>query len=92
MMTHDLERVDFLGSPPGMWALHPPYRSALFYETLPSLIRRIEIGDVPEAQRGRYDIEDCLVDWTSAARRHRWRRWSAHLGVIASRIVSRNAG
>ncbi len=64
MRRHGLVRVDRLGSPPGMWSLHPLYRSAAFYEALPEIIRRVETGDVPEAQRGHYDIVDALFDFS----------------------------
>jgi hypothetical protein len=66
MVRHGLVRVDFLGEDPGMWSIHPPYRSALFYERLPSLIEAVEAGTVPDAQRGDHDINDSMVDWTSA--------------------------
>jgi hypothetical protein len=56
-------RVDFLGTPPGMWSLHPPVRSIDFYRTLPEIIRRIEADDIPERQRGDYD----LCAWTDSA-------------------------
>lgn len=58
-----LLRVDFLGADPGMWSLHPPYRSRLFYDRLGSIVDAVESGLVPEAQRGCHDIEDCMVDW-----------------------------
>jgi hypothetical protein len=77
MVERGLVRVDFLGTSPGMWSIHPPYRSAAFYRALPDLVRRIEQGDVPEAQRGDYDINDSMVDWSSARaerRRARWRK------------------
>jgi hypothetical protein len=78
MHAHGLARVDFLGTAPGMWSLHPPHRSALFYEQLPAVIARVEAGDIPDAQRGCYDINDALVDWSSArdalAARPWWQR------------------
>ncbi|HWZ59381.1 MAG TPA: hypothetical protein VNW46_10440 [Gemmatimonadaceae bacterium] len=78
MLAHGLSRVDLLGRAPGMWSLHPPHRSALFYEQLPELITRVETGDIPDAQRGCYDINDSLVDWSSAraalAARPWWQR------------------
>jgi hypothetical protein len=64
MAGKGLIRVDFLGAPPGMWGVHPPWRSATFYQRLPDLIEEIEQGRVPEAQRGCHDVEDCMVDWT----------------------------
>jgi hypothetical protein len=69
-----LSRVDFLGADPGMWSLHPPFRSPDFYRVLPRLIERIEAGDVPEAQRGDYDLNDSMIDWSGARRRARLRR------------------
>lgn len=64
MREHRLWRVDFLGRAPGMWSLHPPHRSASFYAGLDELVARIEAGDVPDAQRGDYDVNDSLVDWS----------------------------
>jgi len=74
MCAAGLYRVDFLGAPPGMWSLHPPYRSPEFYRELPRLLERIESGAVPDAQRGDYDINKSMFDWSSAARRARLRR------------------
>ena len=73
MRAHSLYRVDFLGAAPGMWSIHPPYRSAEFYAALPRLIERIEAGDVPDEQRGDHDLNDSMVDWSSA--RAAQRRW-----------------
>ena len=56
MARAGLRRVDFLGSPPGMWSLHPPDRSERFYEALPRLIERVEDGHVSDDQRGNYDL------------------------------------
>jgi hypothetical protein len=64
MRQHNLIRVDQLGSEPGIWSLHPAYRSPAFYEALPEIIRRVETGDVPQAQRGHYDIVDALFDFS----------------------------
>ena len=74
MAAAGLFRVDFLGAPPGMWSLHPPYRSAEFYRELPRLLERIESGAIPDAQRGDYDINNSMFDWSSVARRERLRR------------------
>jgi hypothetical protein len=68
MMRHGLCRIDFLGSGTGMYSLHPPFRSDTFYRELPNLIARIEAGNVPDAQRGDYDINASMIDWTSALR------------------------
>ena len=68
MQRLGLHRVDFLGADPGMWSLHPPLRSDHFYSVLPALIARVERGDVPAEQRGDYDVNDSMVDWTEARR------------------------
>jgi hypothetical protein len=68
MMHHGLCRIDFLGSGVGMYSLHPPYRSETFYRELPKLITRIVTGEVPEAQRGDYDVNSSMMDWTDALR------------------------
>lgn len=66
MMRLGLNRVDMLGSGPGMYSLHPPYRSGEFYEQLPALVGAIESGDIPEGQRGDFDINSSMLDWSSA--------------------------
>lgn len=62
----DYIRLDFLGAEPGLWALHPPFRSDEFYDKLDHIIQAVETGDIPNAQRGYYDINHSLVDWSSA--------------------------
>jgi hypothetical protein len=81
MKKHSLLRIDFLGNEPGMWALHPPYRSKLFYDLLPSLIEQIETGNIPEAQRGCHDINESMVDWSSA-RKSLWQRTVKHANLF----------
>jgi hypothetical protein len=76
MHARGLVRYDFLGTAPGMWSLHPPYRCADFFEKLPSLVARVEDGDMPEPQKGDHDINSSLVDWGDAiAAMHRNRWW-----------------
>jgi hypothetical protein len=75
MRDRGLVRLEFLGTDPGMWSLHPPYRCADYYEKLPELIRRVEGNDIPEAQRGDHDINSSLVDWTEAIASLRGNRW-----------------
>jgi hypothetical protein len=86
MQAHSLSRIDLLGSGQGMWSLHPPYRSELFYRELPQLIKDIEQGRIPEEQRGRYDVHDSMIDWSEQrranTRRHRWMR---HLRQMTER-------
>jgi hypothetical protein len=75
MQQHSLFRVDFLGKSPGLWSLHPPYRSRNFYNSLPDLIQKIESGDIPEAQLGDHDVNDSLVNWSSARDALKQNRW-----------------
>ena len=78
MRARGLVRREFLGARPGMWSLHPPYRCADFYRKLPEIVRLVESGDVPEAQRGDHDMNSSLVDWPEAvaalASNRGWRR------------------
>jgi hypothetical protein len=75
MRSNGLVRREFLGKDPGMWSLHPPYRCEDFYEKLPQLIRRVEAGDIPDAQRGDYDINSSLVNWSQAIDQMAKNRW-----------------
>jgi hypothetical protein len=75
MNARSLRRFDFLGSAPGCWSLHPPYRCTDFFSKLPLLISRIEADDVPAAQRGDHDVNDSLVDWSEARTRLAHARW-----------------
>ncbi len=87
MVRRGLSRVDFLGRTPGRWSLHPPYRCTDFYAKLPSLVARVESGDLPEAQLGDHDINDSLVDWSEARARLVHRRWWRRLG---ERLLNRS--
>ena len=74
MEREGLRRLDFLGQSPGLWSLHPKWRSQEYYDALPEVIRRTEAGDMPEGQRGDDDLNDSLVDWTSARAAQRQRK------------------
>jgi hypothetical protein len=88
MARSGLGRIDFLGASPGMWGLHPPYRSPAFYERLPALVAEIERGDVPEAQRGCHEVEDCLVDWSDVRPSAR-NRLEKHSRLLLQRVRGR---
>jgi hypothetical protein len=94
MMTRSMRqagmfRLDFLGEAPGMWSLHPRWRSEDFYTALPELIARIEAGDVPQEQRGDYDINDSMVDWTSARAAAADQLWRRRLRRHARAVIRR---
>ncbi len=38
------------------WTLHPNTRSSTFFEALPRIIQRVELGDYPSEQAGHYDL------------------------------------
>ena len=87
MAASGLCRIDMLGSAPGMWTLHPPYRSDEFYARLPELVHRVETGDLPEGQLGRYDLGAPLIDWSEVARqKSRANRWKQHAHHVAGRL------
>ncbi|HLX41703.1 MAG TPA: glycosyltransferase family A protein, partial [Ktedonobacteraceae bacterium] len=86
MSAHGLVRLEFLGNAPGMWSIHPPYRSALFYERLPTLIQQIEQGNIPEDQRGCHDMNESMINWASA-RKPFQQRIAKHLKLALQRHV-----
>ena len=61
LRRHHLHRIDMLGSGGGSWSLHPPERTAALFQALPALIARVEAGDIPDAQRGEFDVRDEFV-------------------------------
>lgn len=86
MQQQGLIRIDFLGNAPGMWSLHPPYRSALFYERLPHLIRQVECGDIPDGQRGHHDLNQSMIDWSNV-QKSPWQRRVGHLQLIYQHVT-----
>ena len=67
-------RVDLLGSGAGCWSLHPPYRSRGYIDRLPEIVEGIERGEVPEGQRGDYDINESFYPWSRDRLRQRIQR------------------
>ncbi|MFZ2101140.1 MAG: glycosyltransferase family 2 protein, partial [Oricola sp.] len=74
LRAHGLGNMHFLGSGDGMYSLHPPFHFPAFHAALPGLIARIEQGDIPDGQRGDYDINNSMFDLTPASQQHRWHR------------------
>jgi hypothetical protein len=58
MRKDGLFRINFLGAPPGMWSLHPVDRSEPFLRLLPEIILRVERNEIPEGQRGDYNLNE----------------------------------
>jgi hypothetical protein len=84
LQDNGLYRLDMLGTEPGLWSLHPPYRGANFYAGLEALIGAVESGVLPDAQRGHYDVDDCLIDW--ASERQRTRRHKRLMRLFKDRL------
>ena len=90
MAERGLSRIDLLGSGAGMWSLHPPYRSPEFLARLPEFVARVEAGDVPDGQRGRYDLGEPWIDWSAArTAKSRARRWRGHARRVGERLKHR---
>jgi hypothetical protein len=80
LLRSNMVRIDFLGSGPGIWTLHPQYRSEEFYRKLPEIIADCERDSVPEGQRGHYDVNDSFVDLSEAKAAVSWhRRYARYL-------------
>lgn len=62
MSASGMHRIDMLGNPPGMWAIHPVTRDDAYYKHLSRLIRRAEAGDVTPEQLGRYDVHRSMLE------------------------------
>ena len=54
-------------------------------EKLPALVAEIERGDVPDAQRGCHEVEDCLVDWSDVRPSPR-SRLETHSRLLLQRV------
>jgi hypothetical protein len=74
LQQQGLYRIDFLGTGPGLWSLHPPYRSETFYKRLPEIVHNVETGTMPSAQRGHFELDDSIVDWSPQRAAARWHR------------------
>jgi len=84
MQRANLYRIDLLGEGPGLWSLHPPYRSEEFYQRLPEVISAVERGTVPDGQRGDYNLNDSMIDWTRARADNHWHR--RYLRMLRQRL------
>jgi hypothetical protein len=60
-------RLDFLGTAPGMWSLHPIARTDAFHQHLASLIALVEAGEAPTAEQlGHYDLHESMIELAAA--------------------------
>ncbi|PHP65122.1 capsular biosynthesis protein [Zhengella mangrovi] len=74
LKAHGMGNMHFLGSAEGMYSLHPPFHFEAFHKALPDLVARIERGEIPEGQRGDYDLNPSMVDLTPGLANHVWHR------------------
>jgi len=86
MQQNGLYRIDLVGQAPGLWSLHPPYRSEEFYRRLPELVNAVETSRVPDGQRGHYDVNDSMIDWTQARAANHWHR--RYLRMLRQRLAN----
>lgn len=75
MEAHSYKRIDFLGKKPGLWSLHPPFRTSGFYTHLDEIIHQIENEQLPASQYGFYDVVDEVCDWSEARMKIKNSRW-----------------
>lgn len=75
MLLRDEIRVDHPGPGSPAFSLHPPHRNADFYARLPELVTRAETDDYPDGQRGCYDVNATLIDWSPQIAALSQRRW-----------------
>jgi hypothetical protein len=57
-----MQRLDMLGAPPGMWAIHPVTRDQAYYRSLARLVERTERGEVTPEQLGRYNVHQSMLE------------------------------
>ena len=72
---YNLKRIDFLGSSPGLWTLHPPYKTNSFFLSIPNIMDKINQYDFAESQLGFFDIHDSLFDWSEARANLKEKTW-----------------
>ena len=86
MRRRGLSRIDMAG--PGVfWSLHPPYKSAKFIEKLPSILSDIDRDQIPDDQRGCYDLNAGFFDFqeehAALAKRRWWMRLQKRLKILS---------
>ena len=67
MQRNGLLRVDTFGEEGNgaCFTLHPVVKPAAFIEFIPSLLKRIDNNDIPDSQRGYYNINNDFFDFKS---------------------------
>lgn len=62
MKQHQVFRLMFEGKEPGMWTLHPLYKPEKYIQKMGEIVSAVEAGNIPEKQRGEYDLAEAIMD------------------------------
>ena len=89
VLTHNmvrlgLGRLELLGEEPGLFSIHPWDRTPAFIAALPAIIRRIEENDIPEGQRGDFDLGSAMFEGSPPRRTTPLRRAGRGLKLVVS--------
>ena len=63
MLSAECYRVDAGGST-NLWTLHPCFKTKQFYKSLPTIINRVESGNLPQDQYRQYDLQQSVFNQT----------------------------
>lgn len=68
MKRRGLLRIDSLGvnEKRAAYSLHPVVKPKLYIQAIPDLLRRMDSNDIPDSQRGNYNINNDFFDFESA--------------------------
>ena len=68
MVRRSLLRVDTLGIDErrSAYTLHPVLKPAQYIKAIPDLLKRMDTGDIPESQKGNYNIHNDFFDFRKA--------------------------
>ena len=86
MQTLHQVRLDHPGDGSPAFSMHPPHRNDEFYRRLSKFVSRVERNDFPDGQRGCYDLNKPLIDWSeqiAALSQQRW--WKVLLRRLTSK-------
>lgn len=78
MRQNAMHRLD-TGGEGRFYTLHPPYKSKSFFAQAERILRAVENDQIPELQRGCYDVGDALYDFTDERYALAQRAWYRRL-------------
>jgi len=68
MFNKNTCRID-MGGTGGLWTLHPVFKTSQFLQCLPEIITKVEKGDMPQEQHGRFDLHKSVLNQTDLPNR-----------------------